>query len=1522
MHLSLSRRLSRLLPVILASLALLHFHPSTARALTFNNWSSSGPAPTAAPVKALVVTPPPGTATVYVGTDGGGIYKMSDGGALWAAANGSTYPNILTNRQLQGLAVDPINPLVIYAATKSGLFKSTDGGTSWNPVNTGLTNSDIRGIAIHPQTTNIVYAATAGGVFISVNSGANWSAANGSAPHNLTTSNIRGIAIDTNTPATLYAATDAGIFKSSDSATSWDLYSTGLTNTDVLSVAFAATATSTLFAGTNGGGVFISTDGAATWTADNSGLGNMVINRIAIDPTTDTTRSIAYAGTANGLFNRSYTTPPGSWGSWSARDTGITTPANVQAIAIVNANGSFPSTTLYAGTDYGVFRSANSGAAWSPLSSGLLRGRAITIHPTDPTQITAGFGSGGIFHSTSRGDSWAPSMNGLTNLFVKAVIHDPTTPATMYAGTGAGVYKTTDSGATWNTMNTGLSNTNVRWLAIDPNAPHALYAATGGGVFKWDSVGSTWGAFNTGLTNLDVNTIAFYNTSLYAGTNGGGVFLSDSGGAWSQMITGMGNSIVNVLAIDQATGVIYAGTSVGVYKSSDFALHWNAVNSGITTVDVRALALNQTAPPAPAAALKVIAAGTTGGGVFLTTSGGTSWNALNTRLVDKNVNALAMDDKWPPYIHAATDSKVYDIELNPTIHITPASGASFGNADILSHPSTQEYTIANTGTLDLTVNTITATPPGVSPAFALGGSAPCSSLPPVNTNLVLAPGTSCTFLFSFTPPLVGAGSATLTFASDVVSSPTDVVLNWTGIDPPPTSAITAPLASPPPIQTPPGYAITGTASDVGSGLLKVQVSINSGAWQDASTSNGWANWTYSWTPAVDGAYTIQARATDNASPNNVQSPPTSVTVNVDNTPPTAVISQPGNNAALRGTSVTISGTAADPVSAGSGVKLVEVSTDGVTWQTATGTNNWSYTWTLPADGAYNLRARVTDNAGNQGLSAIVPVIVDKTAPQVAITAPSPGTTLPPGTGFTVAGTASDPGGSGISLVEVTFDSGTTWFTADYAAGNWTYPWTLPINGTYSIQARTTDLAGNVASTPVISAIVNNPLPNTTITSPTSGAFLNGIALTITGTAILGHPTLALSRVEVSIDGAPWQAAAGTSTWTFTTPLPATYAPSFSIRARAIDSIGNTQNPTTDIVVTVDNVKPTSAITTPATAAYLRGTSTTIQGTSSDTGLGVQRVELSFDGGSTWQLATGTATWSYNWNLPTDGLYIIMSRAVDNIVGNVQSPPASITVTVDNTPPHTSITLRPANPSNTATPTFQFTANETSTFRCQVDSGVDFACTSPYTFPTLSAGPHVFKVYAIDLAGNADPTPPSYAWTIDLIRPAPTIVSPTNGTKRISVSGTVIKAGFNKDLDPTTVTSSTFYLDNGATGTVTYDPATRTATLTPTGRLAYTTTYTATLSTGIADPAANTLAANYTWTFSTDPDGDINLDGKVDIADALYCLQVAVGRQTPTAQQLLHGDVGPLQTGKPLPDGKINVSDAVVILEKVVGISSW
>src|SRR5262249_4527289 len=142
--------------------------------------------------------------------------------------------------------------------------------------------------------------------------------------------------------------------------------------------------------------------------------------------------------------------------------------------------------------------------------------------------------------------------------------------------------------------------------------------------------------------------------------------------------------------------------------------------------------------------------------------------------------------------------------------------------------------------------------------------------------------------------------------------------------------------------------------------------------------------------------------------------------------------------------------------------------------------------------------------------------VDNTKPSSSITAPSNGAAVA-GVSAIVTGTATDGTGAGINKVEVSTDNGVTWTNAS-GTTSWTFVWTLPADGTYTLKTRATDLVGLVETPGAgISVKVDNTKPTSVITSPSPGAAIGTSGFTITGTASDGTGA-GVQSVEVSING--------------------------------------------------------------------------------------------------------------------------------------------------------------------------------------------------------------------------------------------------------------------------------------------------------------------------------------------------------------------------------------------------------------------
>ena len=142
-------------------------------------------------------------------------------------------------------------------------------------------------------------------------------------------------------------------------------------------------------------------------------------------------------------------------------------------------------------------------------------------------------------------------------------------------------------------------------------------------------------------------------------------------------------------------------------------------------------------------------------------------------------------------------------------------------------------------------------------------------------------------------------------------------------------------------------------------------------------------------------------------------------------------------------------------------------------------------------------------------------------------------------------------------------------------------------------------------------------------------------------------------------------------------------------------------------------------------------------------------------------------------------------------------PSSATVTIaDNDPPDTMISSRPTDPAAAAFAQFAFTGSQPlsaiARFECSIDGKSFTTCNSPVSYSNLADGTHTFAVQAVDVSGNADPTPASFTWTVDTTSPTITVAAskgtlwPANG-KLVpdTITGTVVDA--LSGVDPKTVT---------------------------------------------------------------------------------------------------------------------------------------
>ncbi|MCH7494124.1 hypothetical protein IIA16_05385, partial [bacterium] len=137
----------------------------------------------------------------------------------------------------------------------------------------------------------------------------------------------------------------------------------------------------------------------------------------------------------------------------------------------------------------------------------------------------------------------------------------------------------------------------------------------------------------------------------------------------------------------------------------------------------------------------------------------------------------------------------------------------------------------------------------------------------------------------------------------------------------------------------------------------------------------------------------------------------------------------------------------------------------------------------------------------------------------------------------------------------------------------------------------------------------------------------------------------------------------------------------------------------------------------------------------------------------------------------DGPHTFKARAVDT-AGNIDPTPATHDWTVDSTAPETTIDSGPPEGSTQANsgPTFTFSADEPSTFECDLEGGGFTACASPKAYAGLAVGPHAFMVRATDTAGNLDATPATRNWTVNGVQETVDAIGDTGKQPSITIAG--------------------------------------------------------------------------------------------------------------------------------------------------------
>jgi hypothetical protein len=636
-------------------------------------WQPLGPANIGGRVTDLVAHPTQAN-TVFAGAATGGVWKSTDGGATFSPAwSPGLTPSIgalaITGNGTLYAGTGESNPgggSVTFPG--GGVFRSVDGGASWQSL--GLTGTDRIGrIAVDPANSNRIFVAATGNLFVpggqrglyrSTDGGASWqlvlAGANG-------TTGAADAAISPTNPNRVYAAMwdnhrqpngrvyggpGSGIFRSDDGGATWARLAGGLpaagANLGRMGLAVARSDANRLYAiasDTSGDfvGFWTSNNGGDTWTQINNSTVSSSqstfgwwFGRIWVDPANARHLFVAGVQMLESL----------DAGSTWRRSSSVHADQHAMAWDPLTAN------RVYLGNDGGVYRSTSNGSltgTWTKSTSQRhLQFYTVAVSKQDLSRISGGLQDNGSVRSWG-GTAWNSILggDGLQNLI------DPTNQNKVYACSQNGsCSRSTDGG---NSMTAFGATTSDRrnWLTpvvFDPSNPSIMYYG-GNRLNRSTNSAGSWTAISPDLSRnsggIDgfpfgtITAVAVARTSpstVYAGTDDGRMWITrDTGGTWTEITAGLPTRWVTRVTVDP-TDANLAYVSVSGFRNGETAAHvFRTVNGGSSWVDI-----SGTLPDAPVNDLvldprnRTVLYAATDVGVFSTPDGGATWTPVGTGL--------------------------------------------------------------------------------------------------------------------------------------------------------------------------------------------------------------------------------------------------------------------------------------------------------------------------------------------------------------------------------------------------------------------------------------------------------------------------------------------------------------------------------------------------------------------------------------------------------------------------------------------------------------------------------------------------------------------------------------------------------------------------------------------------------------------------------------------------------------------------------------------------------------------------
>ncbi len=442
-----------------------------------------------------------------------GIYKSTDTGDTWEQLEIS-----FADPSEGGIFVDEHDPDTAYAVFSRKIFRTTDGGKTWEDFFYTHDQPFVPNVGIEKlvvgENSDELYIGGHQGLWHTGDGGKNWKERNKGFIGSEVVDIVKA------PDGTLYAGTyTLGMFKSTDNGQSWTFASYNLENPYVMVIATHPTDPDTIFVTTNGG-IYASSDGALTWERiGKSFFGESEFwkdishfHGIAFDPQ-DPKR--IYIGGGGDQY-----TPKGAGiiisrdggKTWKESNSGFATDVHVSKIVVSKKNPAVVYATTQGATEFqektglgqGIFRSSDYGDTWQQVNGNLPTSEinTLAIDPNNGDVLYVGTDDSGLFKSIDGGSMWkALVIPGLPESYgVGDIIVDPNDSNRVFVGIvdyfrlsfsrgllgDYGVYVSNDAGKTWKDFNQGLNHKGSYALELDENS--ILYVGTRRGGVYWREV--------------------------------------------------------------------------------------------------------------------------------------------------------------------------------------------------------------------------------------------------------------------------------------------------------------------------------------------------------------------------------------------------------------------------------------------------------------------------------------------------------------------------------------------------------------------------------------------------------------------------------------------------------------------------------------------------------------------------------------------------------------------------------------------------------------------------------------------------------------------------------------------------------------------------------------------------------------------------------------------------------------------------------------------------------------------------